>query len=184
MSRGGASSRSRARVTRAARRSRGSSARSGRAGRTNGRRRSSTRRSSSRRRASSCRRRSAACAKGGSVVCAGIHMSDIPSFPYELLWGERVHPLGGEPDARATARRSCRSRRRARAHGGDRAFRSAETADGARDAPVRHRPRAPSSCRSVARARVRGFPHDDRRQARCAGARPREGGGESRKEST
>jgi propanol-preferring alcohol dehydrogenase len=32
----------------------------------------------------------AAVAKGGSVVCAGIHMSDIPSFPYELLWGERV----------------------------------------------------------------------------------------------
>jgi propanol-preferring alcohol dehydrogenase len=28
--------------------------------------------------------------KGGSVVCAGIHMSDIPSFAYELLWGERV----------------------------------------------------------------------------------------------
>jgi propanol-preferring alcohol dehydrogenase len=28
--------------------------------------------------------------KGGSVVCAGIHMSDIPSFPYELLWGERL----------------------------------------------------------------------------------------------
>ncbi len=27
--------------------------------------------------------------KGGGVVCAGIHMSDIPSFPYELLWGER-----------------------------------------------------------------------------------------------
>ena len=27
--------------------------------------------------------------KGGSVICAGIHMSDIPSFPYELLWGER-----------------------------------------------------------------------------------------------
>ena len=26
---------------------------------------------------------------GGVVVCAGIHMSDIPSFPYELLWGER-----------------------------------------------------------------------------------------------
>ena len=24
------------------------------------------------------------------VVCAGIHMSDIPSFPYEILWGERV----------------------------------------------------------------------------------------------
>ena len=27
---------------------------------------------------------------GGIVVCAGIHMSDIPSFPYELLWGERT----------------------------------------------------------------------------------------------
>ncbi len=27
--------------------------------------------------------------KGGLVVCAGIHMSDIPSFPYSLLWGER-----------------------------------------------------------------------------------------------
>jgi propanol-preferring alcohol dehydrogenase len=24
------------------------------------------------------------------VVCAGIHMSDIPAFPYEILWGERV----------------------------------------------------------------------------------------------
>jgi propanol-preferring alcohol dehydrogenase len=31
-----------------------------------------------------------ACAPGGVVVCAGIHMSDIPSFPYELLWQERV----------------------------------------------------------------------------------------------
>jgi alcohol dehydrogenase, propanol-preferring len=31
-----------------------------------------------------------AVAKGGSVVCGGIHMSDIPSMPYELLWGERV----------------------------------------------------------------------------------------------
>jgi propanol-preferring alcohol dehydrogenase len=31
-----------------------------------------------------------AVAKGGAVVCAGIHMSDIPSFPYEILWGERV----------------------------------------------------------------------------------------------
>jgi alcohol dehydrogenase, propanol-preferring len=29
-------------------------------------------------------------ARGGVVVCAGIHMSDIPSFPYELLWEERV----------------------------------------------------------------------------------------------
>ena len=31
-----------------------------------------------------------AIVKGGTVVCAGIHMSDIPSFPYEILWGERV----------------------------------------------------------------------------------------------
>lgn len=31
-----------------------------------------------------------AVVKGGVVVCAGIHMSDIPSFPYHLLWGERT----------------------------------------------------------------------------------------------
>lgn len=30
-----------------------------------------------------------AIARGGTVVCGGIHMSDIPSFPYEILWGER-----------------------------------------------------------------------------------------------
>src|SRR3546814_11339138 len=46
--------------------------------------------------------------KGGRVVCAGIHMSEIPGFPYDLLWGERQmallqtwgtaarrHPVGG-----------------------------------------------------------------------------------------
>ena len=32
----------------------------------------------------------AATAKGGTVVCAGIHMSDIPSFPYRILWEERA----------------------------------------------------------------------------------------------
>jgi propanol-preferring alcohol dehydrogenase len=32
----------------------------------------------------------AAVAPGGSVVCGGIHMSDIPGFPYSALWGERV----------------------------------------------------------------------------------------------
>ncbi len=32
----------------------------------------------------------AAVAPGGTVVCGGIHMSDIPSFPYGLLWGERT----------------------------------------------------------------------------------------------
>lgn len=31
----------------------------------------------------------AAVRKGGTVVCGGIHMSDIPAFPYRLLWGER-----------------------------------------------------------------------------------------------
>ena len=31
-----------------------------------------------------------AVARGGTVVCAGIHMSDIPAFPYEWLWGERT----------------------------------------------------------------------------------------------
>jgi propanol-preferring alcohol dehydrogenase len=31
-----------------------------------------------------------AVAKGGTVICAGIHMSDLPSFPYEILWGERT----------------------------------------------------------------------------------------------
>ena len=31
----------------------------------------------------------AAVRPGGRVVCAGIHMSDVPGFPYELLWGER-----------------------------------------------------------------------------------------------
>ena len=31
-----------------------------------------------------------ALAKGGTVVCAGIHMSDIPAFPSEILWGERT----------------------------------------------------------------------------------------------
>jgi len=30
-----------------------------------------------------------AVARGGRVVCAGIHMSDIPAFPYAILWGER-----------------------------------------------------------------------------------------------
>jgi propanol-preferring alcohol dehydrogenase len=32
--------------------------------------------------------------KGGRVICAGIHMTEIPSFPYEILWGERsIHSV-------------------------------------------------------------------------------------------
>ena len=31
-----------------------------------------------------------AVARGGTVVCGGIHMSDIPTFPYHLMWGERT----------------------------------------------------------------------------------------------
>lgn len=31
-----------------------------------------------------------ATSKGATIVCAGIHMSDIPSFPYDILWGERT----------------------------------------------------------------------------------------------
>ena len=32
--------------------------------------------------------------KGGCVVCAGIHMSDIPGFAYADLWGERMIQIG------------------------------------------------------------------------------------------
>src|SRR5262249_43904001 len=32
----------------------------------------------------------AATEKGGAVVCGGIHMTDVPAFPYRLLWGERI----------------------------------------------------------------------------------------------
>lgn len=36
----------------------------------------------------------ASVGKGGAVICAGIHMSDIPSFPYAILWGERsIHSV-------------------------------------------------------------------------------------------
>ena len=45
-----------------------------------------------------------AVAPGGTVVCGGIHMSDIPRFPYALLWGERsVHSVANltREDARA-----------------------------------------------------------------------------------
>src|SRR6267378_2887144 len=41
--------------------------------------------------------------KGGRVVCGGIHMSDIPSFPYRLLWEER-HVVSVANLTRADAR--------------------------------------------------------------------------------
>ena len=49
-----------------------------------------TRRSSSRRTARSCRSRCGPSRPGGTVVCGGIHMSEIPAFDYDLLWRERV----------------------------------------------------------------------------------------------
>ena len=42
--------------------------------------------------------------KGGRVVCGGIHMSDIPSFPYRLLWEERQMRLGRQSHARGCPR--------------------------------------------------------------------------------
>ena len=62
-------------------------------------------------------RAAGASRRGGVVVCAGIHMSDIPSFPYEILWGERVAALGRQPHARrrasssSTSPRACRCAR-------------------------------------------------------------------------
>ena len=47
-----------------------------------------------------------AVARGGAVVCAGIHMSDIPSFPYRLLWEERcIRSVANL--TRETAKSSC-----------------------------------------------------------------------------
>ena len=62
----------------------------------------------------------AAVAKGGRVVCGGIHMSDIPSFPYSAALGGAQHRLGRQPDPRRrpripgarAARRRCARRRR------------------------------------------------------------------------
>jgi len=58
--------------------------------------------------------------KGGVVVCGGIHMSDVPSFPYALLWGERVlrsvanlTRKDGEEFLALAARAGVRSRARA-----------------------------------------------------------------------
>ena len=41
-------------------------------------------------------------ARGGVVVCAGIHMTDIPSFPYRLLWQERIIRSVANRDLAAT----------------------------------------------------------------------------------
>ena len=73
----------------ARRRSRSSSAPSGPAAPTRRRPSSSTPRSSSPPTERSCLLALRALAPGGTVVCGGIHMSDIPAFPYSLLWQER-----------------------------------------------------------------------------------------------
>ena len=96
--------------------SRSSSAASGPATRWARRPRSSTRRSSSPPSASSCPRRCGRWGAGGVVVCAGIHMSDIPSFPYEMLWGERVlrsvaNLTRADATSSWTSRRACRCAR-------------------------------------------------------------------------
>ena len=78
--------------------------------------------------------------KGGTVVCGGIHMTDIPSFPYDILWGERVvrsvanltradglEFLRLAPESPSAPRsRSFRSRRRARPWTGSARAASAE----------------------------------------------------------
>ena len=83
--------------------------RSGPAARTRRRPRSSTRRSSSPRSGRWCPRRCGRSARAGVVVCGGIHMSDIPSFPYRMLWGERqVRSVANlDPPRRRRAPRPC-----------------------------------------------------------------------------
>ena len=79
------------------RRSRARSAPSGPAAPTSRRRNRSTPPSSSPRSARWCRRRCGAVRKGGGWSARGIHMSDIPSFPYRAAVGGARRPLGGQP---------------------------------------------------------------------------------------
>ena len=81
---------SRGPATRRRRTSRASSAPCGQAPPRTRRRSRSTRRSSSPRSDALVPLALRALAPGGTVVCAGIHMSDIPAFPYSILWEERV----------------------------------------------------------------------------------------------
>ena len=99
---------SRAPATTARRRSRASSAPSGRVPRTSRRRSRSTPRSSSPRSGPLVPVALRAVAPGGTVVCAGIHMSDIPAFPYELPVGGASAALGRQPHPRRRAT-SCSS---------------------------------------------------------------------------
>ena len=98
----------------------------------------STRRSSSRPSARSCplalRARRAAA---GPSSARGIHMSDIPSFPYELPLGRAHAALGGQPHPRATARSSSRSRRRCRSARTSRPTRSTRANDALDDLRAR-----------------------------------------------
>jgi hypothetical protein len=47
--------------------------------------------------------------KGGIVICAGIHMTDIPQFPYAILWGSGAS-IGREPDPARRRRIHCLGR--------------------------------------------------------------------------
>src|SRR5438552_3696989 len=88
--RDGEYSRSRARAIAKVRSSRARSAPTGLEDHPTVRLQSSTRRSSLRRSASSFPLRCAPCARAALSYAPGFTMSDIPAFPYELLWGERV----------------------------------------------------------------------------------------------
>ena len=117
--RGARCSPSRGRATRGARRSRARSAPSGPADPTSRRPSRSTAPSSSRRSARWFPRRCSAVRKGGRVVCAGIHMSDIPSFPYELAVGGAELVVGCQSDAerrRGVFRSRAEGRHRHRDH--------------------------------------------------------------------
>ena len=89
--------------------------------------------------------------KGGTVVCAGIHMSDIPSFPYSLLWGERAC-VGREPDApgRRGLHRTCAARRDRDARGAVSARSGQRGAGGAAQRRARRRRRADDALSSAA----------------------------------
>ena len=82
--------------------------------------------------------------KGGTVVCAGIHMSDIPSFPYELLWGERTVRSVANLTRADGEEFLALAPQRSRAHGG----RDVPARAGERGTRAPSERRAPRGCRA------------------------------------